>query len=174
MKAVVFKHHHRRIIYTYIYTIYILYILCICIYICKTEHCSCPAELQNPSQNINTRAVHLYKRTSSWKSAVHEHFCSTSGSISAGCPPHSIVRHFKSEKHPAWLKQRDTPSWKKAVTRPITPFRTAVPFLGQTTQISSILSPKRDCGLKGVNNWPAISMRWCFTYQRLRTPILHD
>ena len=32
------------------------------------------------------------------------------------------------------------------------PFRTAVPFWGQTTQFSSILSPKRDCGSIGVNN----------------------
>ena len=30
------------------------------------------------------------------------------------------------------------------------PFRIAVPFWGQTTQISSSLSPKRDCGSKGV------------------------
>ena len=32
----------------------------------------------------------------------------------------------------------------------INPFRTAVPFWGQTCQISSGLSPKRDCGSKGV------------------------
>ena len=31
------------------------------------------------------------------------------------------------------------------------PVRTAVPFWGQTTQSSSCLSPKRDCGSKGVN-----------------------
>ena len=30
------------------------------------------------------------------------------------------------------------------------PFRTAVPFLEQTSQILSILSPKRDCGSKLV------------------------
>ena len=30
------------------------------------------------------------------------------------------------------------------------PFRTAVPFWGQTTQLLSNLSPKRDCGSKGV------------------------
>ena len=30
------------------------------------------------------------------------------------------------------------------------PFRTAVPFWGQTAQISSSLSPKRDCGPKWV------------------------
>ena len=34
----------------------------------------------------------------------------------------------------------------------INPFRTAVPFWGQTSQIFSSLSPKRDCGFKGVNN----------------------
>ena len=33
----------------------------------------------------------------------------------------------------------------------INPFRTAVPFWGQFTQISSSLSPKRDWGSKGVN-----------------------
>ena len=33
----------------------------------------------------------------------------------------------------------------------INPFRTAVSLWGQTTQISSSLSPKRDCGSKGVN-----------------------
>ena len=32
----------------------------------------------------------------------------------------------------------------------IDPFRTAVPFWGQTSQISSSLPPKRDCGSKGV------------------------
>ena len=31
------------------------------------------------------------------------------------------------------------------------PFRTAVPFWGQTSLISSSLYPKRDCGSKGVN-----------------------
>ena len=31
------------------------------------------------------------------------------------------------------------------------PFRTAVPFRGQPTQISSSLSPKRDCGARWVN-----------------------
>ena len=38
-----------------------------------------------------------------------------------------------------------------ATKRTINPFRTAVPFWGQTSQISSSLSPKRDCGSKGVN-----------------------
>ena len=33
----------------------------------------------------------------------------------------------------------------------LNPFRTAVPFWGQTPQPSSSLSPKRDCGSKGVN-----------------------
>ena len=32
----------------------------------------------------------------------------------------------------------------------IDPFRTAVPFWGQTSQMSSSLSPKQDCGPKGV------------------------
>ena len=36
---------------------------------------------------------------------------------------------------------------------PLTTFRTAVPFWGQTTQISSSLSPKRDCDSKGVNEF---------------------
>ena len=35
----------------------------------------------------------------------------------------------------------------------VNPFRTAAPFWGQTTQISSRLSPKRDCGSKGVNGF---------------------
>ena len=42
------------------------------------------------------------------------------------------------------------PQTNEALTGPFNPFRTAVPFLGQTTQISSRLSPKRDCGTKGV------------------------
>ena len=33
----------------------------------------------------------------------------------------------------------------------VNPFRTAVPFWGQTRQILSSLSPKRDCGRKRVN-----------------------
>ena len=32
----------------------------------------------------------------------------------------------------------------------VNPFRTAVPFWGQTSLISSSLYPKRDCGSKGV------------------------
>ena len=32
----------------------------------------------------------------------------------------------------------------------VNPSRTSVPFWGQTTQISSSLSPKRDCGSKGL------------------------
>ena len=34
----------------------------------------------------------------------------------------------------------------------IHPFRTSVPFWGQTSRISNSLSPKRDCGSKGVNS----------------------
>ena len=33
------------------------------------------------------------------------------------------------------------------------PFRTAVPFWGQTSQSSSSLSPRQDCGSKGAK-WP--------------------
>ena len=33
----------------------------------------------------------------------------------------------------------------------LNPFRTAVPFWGQSSQISSCFVPKRDCGSKGVN-----------------------
>ena len=36
------------------------------------------------------------------------------------------------------------------VPKVINPFSTAVPFQGQTTQISSSLSPERDCGTTGV------------------------
>ena len=36
--------------------------------------------------------------------------------------------------------------------------RTAVPFRGQTSQISSSLSPKRDCGSKGVLNGNIITI----------------
>ena len=38
----------------------------------------------------------------------------------------------------------------RTFTRYLNPFRTAVLFWGQTTQISSRLSPKRDCGSEGV------------------------
>ena len=41
------------------------------------------------------------------------------------------------------------------------PFRTAVPFWGQTTQISSSLSPKQDCGSEGVKiplAWPSVCL----------------
>ena len=34
--------------------------------------------------------------------------------------------------------------------RSVNPFSTAVPFWGQTSQFSSVLSPKRDCGPKGA------------------------
>ena len=38
------------------------------------------------------------------------------------------------------------------VVRSIYPFRTAVSFWGQTSQVPSTLSPKRDCGSKRVNS----------------------
>ena len=38
-------------------------------------------------------------------------------------------------------------------------FRTAVPFWGQTSQISSSLPPKRDCGSKGIKLNPFCSLR---------------
>ena len=43
------------------------------------------------------------------------------------------------------------------------PFRTAVPFWGQTSQISSSLSPKRDCGSKAVKLgiFAYIFNAWC-------------
>ena len=46
----------------------------------------------------------------------------------------------------------------------INPFRTAVPFWGQTSQISSIFVPRRDCGSKGVKIvriYPSLSSAWC-------------
>ena len=45
----------------------------------------------------------------------------------------------------------------------INPFRTAVPFRGQTTEISRSLFPKRDCGTIGVNglSWPYIIYDRC-------------
>ena len=39
----------------------------------------------------------------------------------------------------------------KFVGELLNPFSTGVPFLGQTSQIPSSLSPKRDCGSKRVN-----------------------
>ena len=53
----------------------------------------------------------------------------------------------------------------------INPFRTAVPLWGQTSQISSTLSPKRDCGSKGVKKinkmlpWYAVSRVYRRTMQ---------
>ena len=38
--------------------------------------------------------------------------------------------------------------------RAVIAFRTAIPFRGQTTQTSSSLSPKRDCGSKRVKKGP--------------------
>ena len=57
----------------------------------------------------------------------------------------------------------------------VIPFRTAVPFWGQTSLISSSLSPKRDCGSEGVKD-RALSqdfeLKWCATRapRDLRTP----
>ena len=42
-------------------------------------------------------------------------------------------------------------SLRKGTRNDVNPFRTAVPFWGQTTQCLSSLSPKRDCGSKWVN-----------------------
>ena len=41
---------------------------------------------------------------------------------------------------------------KNMVKNMVNPFRTAVSFWGQSTQISSRLSPNRDCGSKRVKN----------------------
>ena len=40
----------------------------------------------------------------------------------------------------------------------LNPFRTAVPFWGQTSQNSSIFVPKRDRGSKGVKNAPVVQV----------------
>ena len=49
--------------------------------------------------------------------------------------------------HSYWRTVLDVDGWEERFN----PFRTAVPFWGQTTQTSSSLSPKPDCGSKGVN-----------------------
>ena len=41
----------------------------------------------------------------------------------------------------------------------VNPFRTAVPCWGQTSEISSSLSPKRDCGSKGVKFVTAVDVQ---------------
>ena len=46
-----------------------------------------------------------------------------------------------------------TKSWN---TKSLNPFRTAVSFWGQSSQISSSFVPKRDCGSKGVKLDPTI------------------
>ena len=48
----------------------------------------------------------------------------------------------------------------------INPFRTAVPFWGQTTQILSNLSPKWDCGPKRVNKRLKTLLYHCFDISR--------
>ena len=55
-----------------------------------------------------------------------------SGSLNGSVRPRSLNGHLRKNSFPA-------------------PFRTAVPLRGQTSQISSSLPPKQDCGPKGVN-----------------------
>ena len=56
---------------------------------------------------------------------------------------------IRTSKKLAYYKRRQC---KRALVREtLHPFRTAVPFWGQTTQISSRLSIKRDSGSKGIN-----------------------
>ena len=57
----------------------------------------------------------------------------------------------KELRHVQWIGSAQI--MKILVQGGVNPFRTAVPFRGQTTQISSSLSPKRDCGSEGVNIW---------------------
>ena len=64
-----------------------------------------------------------------------EHVCRISGSISPK------IRHWT-----------------------LNPIRTAVPFWGLTTQISSSLSPKRDCGFKRVEEFGALRA-WTSLYE---------
>ena len=49
----------------------------------------------------------------------------------------------------------------------LNPFRTAVPFWGQTSQILCSLSPKRDCGNKGANGRLFSSSSLRYTYSHL-------
>ena len=58
----------------------------------------------------------------------------------------------------------------------LNPFRAVVPFWGQTSQISSSLSPKRDCGFKGVNRkWKWKPLGYVQRYNRkwpnVQTPL---
>ena len=55
----------------------------------------------------------------------------------------------------------------------VNPFRTAVPICGQTSQIPSILSPKRDCGSKRVKVTLNINS-WYNTRHRERTHQVHQ
>ena len=62
----------------------------------------------------------------------------------------------------------------------VNPFRTAVPFWGHSTLISSTLSPNRDCGSKGVNTVVLVA-RWgeyrslnaCALSKRLTWHLVH-
>ena len=51
-----------------------------------------------------------------------------------------------------WRPAKCSASFNVDHSRTLNPFRTAVPLWGQTTQISSSLSPKRDCGSKRVKS----------------------
>ena len=71
-------------------------------------------------------------------------------------PPKTVFQQkiiFSSRRSIAWPKYTNTSFCETRLASRrfwVNPFRTAVPFRGQTTPISSSLSPKRDGGSKGV------------------------
>ena len=65
---------------------------------------------------------------------------------------------INSNQPPSRRPSRNIP--RKSVRKGLHPFRTAVPFWAQTTQILSNLSPKRDCGPKKRANPPILVRRY--------------
>ena len=63
--------------------------------------------------------------------------------------PREVYIGVFSEYHVNWYRPKQKQKAKKRYRQwVVNPFRTAVPFWGQTTRISSSLSPKRECSPK--------------------------
>ena len=79
--------------------------------------------------------------------------CESRSRINTSRGGHIPYKQCEVPFNPGVIESRGISSWsRKVVPRNalVNPFRTAVPFWGQTSQIISNMSPKRDCSLRRV------------------------
>ena len=88
--------------------------------------------------------------------------------------PYWVIRHACFFTRHALLGLRHAFFLKTNALFAFNPFRTAVSIWGQTTQTSSSLSPKRDCGSKGVKACLGFYLVYYVPYGVMRHALLFD